>query len=158
MMNRLYNNIFVCNLDDSHNKKYFNYQLYPINNTIKNADTLKTSGKNTKYDDKVYKRELYQQYKFPEIKQPTISNVYNANIGIETDLQHYDIINKCDKRKYVPNTNSTMYNLHVPYKKTTLPHSLLYESPHLSNSDKPIIEDVYSFNNHTREQRNLFIR
>ena len=155
-MNRLYNNIFLCNLDDSHNKKHFNYQLYPLNNAIKNSDTLKSIGKNTKYDDKMYKRGVHQEFKFPEIKQPTLSSVYNANIGIETELQHYDTINKCDKHKYIPSTKSTMYNLQVPYKKKSLPHSLLFEHPKLSNSDKPVIEDIYSFNNHTREQRNFW--
>ena len=156
MLNRLHNNVLLCHLDDSENKKHFGYQLYPLNREILNSNSFTLDNQITKYDDKVYKRGELIKHTFEPNKFKTYSDVYNSNIQLETELQHHTKLNKCDKKPYIPNTNSVMYKLQIPYKKKPLPHELLFEHPKFSNSDAPLSQDILSFNNHTREQRNLF--
>lgn len=156
MLNRLHNNVFLCHLDDSENKQQFGYQLYPLNREITNSNSFTLENQITKYDEKVYKRGDYEKHKFEPNTFKTLSDVYNSNIHIETDLQHHSKLNKCDKQKFIPSSKSVMYNLQIPYKKKPLPHELLFEHSDLSNSDAALSQDIYSFNNHTREQRNMF--
>lgn len=152
------NNVLICNLEEDVRKfnKQFQHVVEPQGLNL----SLSFSPESVKYDENTYQRGRgnIKEYKV-ETNEPTRASRFNDNIDQETTLKHQVMsVTDCNNNLYIPNTNSDMYRLNVPYHKQKGNHDLLFEIPNFSSScSVPLTNgSLNPFNNFTREQRNQF--
>jgi hypothetical protein len=81
---------------------------------------------------------------------------YANNVNVESDLRNQlYALQKCSQSIYIPNSNSSLYNVNMPYLSNNQPFPHLFKEQHFSQfnpNPEPNKIGYALFNNATRQQ------